>query len=508
MNRHRRSPLLAAVLGLGLLLGFVLIPAGMAQTLTVAQGADVTSLDPHGQNDQPSSRVRRHIYETLVVQNERLELVPGLAESWRQVNPTTFEFTLREGVRFHNGDLLTANDVKFSFERVLDPATRAAGRFLVAMIARVEVVNPRTVRVVTQYPFVPILAHLAHPVASILNQRAIAAAGADYGSRVSVGTGPFRLVRWEAGSQVILERNNEWWGGRAGVERLVFRAIPEGTVRAIELETGGIDIAYGLEPVDRQRLAGRRDLQLVVAETLSTHYIGFNARKPPFNDVRVRQAINHAVNVDAIVEVVWAGQAVRARAPIPPRAFAAHPGLEPYAFNPERARALLRAAGVPQGFRTTIWTNENPLRIQVAEIVQANLRQVGILVEIRVLEWATYLSRTAAGEHDMFILGWVTVTADADYGLHALFHSVNFGNAGNRTFWSDPRVDQLLDRGRIATDPEVRRRIYFEAQEIIHREAPWIFLVYPQEVFGLRANIENFVAHPAGHINLTWVTKR
>jgi peptide/nickel transport system substrate-binding protein len=508
MNRYRRNPLLVLVLALGLVLGLALGTGAMAQTLTVAQGADITSLDPHTQNDQPSSRVRRHIYETLVIQTEELVLAPGLAESWRQVNPTTFEFTLRQGVRFHNGDLLTANDVKFSFERLLNPATAAAGRFLLAMLDRVEVVDQRTVRLVTKFPFAPLLVHLTHPVASILNGRAITAAGPDYGTRVSVGTGPFKFVRWEAGSQVIMERNNDWWGGRAGVERLIFRAIPEGTVRAIELETGGIDIAYSLEPVDTQRLRGNRNLQIVEAETLSTSYVGFNAQKAPFNDVRVRQAINHAVDVDAIVEVVYAGQAIRAQAPLPPRAFAAHPDLQAYSFNPERARALLRAAGVPTGFRTTIWTNDNPLRVQIAEIMQANLRDVGIIAEIRVFDFPTYLARTAAGEHDMFILGWVTVTADADYGLYALFHRDNWGNAGNRTFWSDPRVDQLLDRGRTTIDPDARRRIYYEAQEIILREAPWIFLLYPTEVFGLRANVQNFKAHPAGHINLTGVTKR
>lgn len=481
--------------------------AAHAFTLTVAQGSDVVSLSPHKTNDQPSARVMRQIYDTLVVQTEALELVPGLAESWTQIDETTWEFAIRPNVQFHNGDTLTANDVAFTLDRLRDAATAAPARFLVTFIADVTVVDDLTVRITTNAPFVPALSHLAHTATSILNERAVTEAGDDYGTAVVVGTGPFSFVSWEVASQIVLDRNPTWWGGAVIPERVIFRPIVEGTVRAIELEAGAIDIAYTLEPRDALRARTRADITMAEIETLTTAYIGFNARKAPFDDVRVRQAINHAVDAGTIVDVIYEGFGFPATSPISSKVFGSNPNLEPYDYDPERSRALLAEAGLAGGFATTLWTNDNPLRIQIAEIVQAQLADVGIQVETRVIEWSTYLSDTAAGAHDMFILGWVTVTADADYGLYALFHSSNFGSAGNRTFWSSDRLDELLDLGRRTANPDERLAIYYEAQEIINAEAPWIFLNTSIEANATRSNVTGFVPHPAGHHRLYNVSK-
>lgn len=488
-------------------LGLLFSSSALAFTLTVAQGADAVSLSPHKTNDQPSARVMRQIYDTLIVQQEDLELVPGLAESWTQLDDLTWEFRLREGVTFHNGEPLRASDVKFTLDRLRNPATAAPAAFLVTFIDEITVIDDLTFTIKTKTPFAPMLSHLAHTATSILNEKAVVEAGDDYGTRVAIGTGPFKFVLWETASRIVLERNPNWWGGEVLPSQVIFRPIPEGTVRAIELETGGVDIVYGLEPLDARRLENDPNVKIAAVETLATSYIGFNTQKPPFNDVRVRRAINHAIDVDTIVEVVYRGQAVRATGPISPRVFGANLELEPYAYDPELARQLLAEAGHPAGFTTSIWTNDNPLRIQIAEIVQAQLAELGIDVRIQVLEWGTYLNDTAAGLHDMFILGWVTVTADADYGLYALFHSSQYGSAGNRTFWSHPRVDELLDLGRTEADPELRAAYYKEAQEIIASEAPWIFLLITTEENGLRANIDGFVPHPAGHHRLYSVAK-
>jgi peptide/nickel transport system substrate-binding protein len=491
----------AFVAAAALLLGSV-----WAQQLVVAQPGDAVSLDPHQTNDQPSSRVMRQIYDTLIIQTEDLELEPGLAESWEQLDEFTWEFTLREGVTFHDGSPLTADDAVWTFERLRDPATAAPAAFLVDFIERLEVVDERTFRMVTTFEFAPMLTHLAHTATSILSEAAVTGGGADYGTTVVVGTGPFRFVSWETASQIVLERNEAWWGGDVLPERVVFRPITEGTVRSIELETGGVHIAYALEPRDAQRMEDQPRIVLHPVETLATSYIGFNAQRAPFDDVRVRQAINHALDAQTIVEVVYEGQGIPASSPISPQVFGAHEDLEPYTYDPERARELLAEAGYPTGFSTTLWTNDNPLRIQIAEIAQAQLAEIGVQVDVQVLEWSTYLAETAAGNHDMFILGWVSVTADADYGLYALFHSSQFGDAGNRTFWSHPRVDELLDLGRTTTDPDVRMQYYREAQEIIAEEAPWIFLLITVEVNGTRDNVQGFVSHPAGHHRLYNVT--
>lgn len=480
----------------------------MAQTITVAQGADVVTLDPHGTNDQPSARVRSQIYDTLIIQGEDLNLYPGLATSWKQIDELTWEFSLRRGVTFHNGETFTANDVKFTFDRLLDPATAADGAFILGAVENVEVIDDYTVRISTASPFAPLLNHLSHSATAILNEKAVREAGDGYGTRTAIGTGPFKFVSWVSGSHVILTRNDDYWGEPAKSQTVVFRAIPEGTVRAIELETGGVDIAYALEPIDVQRLEFDPNIVLSRVETLSASYIGFNVQKPPFDNPLVRQAINHAIDVDVLVDVIYEGQAVRAFSPISSMVFGAHTDLEPYEYNPEKARQLLAEAGYPNGFSTSIWTNDNPLRMQIAEVLQQDLKAIGIDVDVEIVEWGAYLENTGAGLHDMFILGWVTVTADADYGLYALFHSSQFGSAGNRTFYSNPRVDELLELGRATGDQAARLAAYREVQEILREEAPWVFLLFPEEVNGLRANVEGFVPHPAGHHMLTPVTKR
>ncbi len=495
------------VLFLAAALVFAGFGSASAQQLIVAQGADAVSLDPQGTNDQPSARIHAQMYETLVHQNEELELVPGLAVSWDPVDDVTWEFKLREGVYFHNGEYFTADDVKFTLDRLADPETGAPGAFIVGFLEEVSVVDDYTVHITSQYPFAPMLAHLAHNATSILNRKAVEEAGEDYGTAVAIGTGPFQFVSWSTGSHVDLERYDNYWGENAKVDSVRFRNIPETTVRAIELETGGVDMSYGIDPIDEMRLEMEEGINLMKHDTLATSYIGFNVEKEPFDNLLVRRAVNHAVDRDAVVEFIYTGQAVQTDGPISDRVWAAHPDLPGYDHDPDRARELLAEAGYEDGFSTTIWTNDNPLRIQIAELFQADLAQVGVDVEIEILPWGTYLEDTAEGKHDMFILGWVTVTGDPDYGLYSLFHSSQHGDPGNRTFYTNERVDELLDIGRSESEPEVRMDAYMEAQELIVEDAPWVFLIATSEVTGMQENIEGFVPHPAGHHSLVNVTK-
>ena len=492
------------------LMAFMLASLAGAQTpvtIVVAQGADITSIDPHTQNDQPTSRVRAQIYDTLIRVDEKLQLQPSLATSWKQIDSLTWEFKLRANVKFHNGETLAASDVKFSLERLANPATKAAGAFIVGFLDKVEVIDNLTFRIKSKNPFAPLLSHLGHTVCSILNEKAVKAAGPNYGTQTAVGTGPFKFVSWSVGSHVTLDRFDEHWRGPAKVGRVMFRAIPEGTVRAIELEAGGVDIVYAVEPIDEARLSKNKSILLPKTPTMSTSYIGFNCNKAPFNNVLVRQAINHAINVDAVVKTVYTGQATKANGPISSLVWGYNPNLKGYPYNPTMAKDLLTKAGYANGFKTTIWTNDNPLRMQIAEMVQSDLAKIGVQVSIQVLPWATYLEDTAAGKHDMFILGWVSVTGDADYGLYALFHSSMHGNAGNRTFYTNKKVDELLNLGRTSGDPQKRLTAYYEAQQIIADDAPWLFLIVTEEVTGMRNNISGFVPHPAGHHWLYPVTK-
>lgn len=476
-------------------------------SLVIAQGADIVSLDPHKANDQPSSRVTRQIYDTLIDQDEKLQLKPGLATEWKQIDEKTWEFKLRKDVKFHNGETLKASDVKFTFERLIDPATKAPGAFIMGQLAKVEVVDDNTFRLVTKAPFAPILAHLAHTATSILNEKAVKEAGDKYAEK-PVGTGPFKFVSWTTGSHVDLARFDAYWGEKAKADTVKFRAIKEGSTRAIELETGAVDIVYGLEPQDYERMKAENKVQLLRDKTLSTNYIGFNVQKAPFDKVEVRQAINHALNVDEIVQHVLLNIGEKATSPISKLVWGANTELKGYEYNQAKAKELLAKAGLPNGFKTTIWTNDNPTRMKIAEVVQSQLKKIGIDVTIEVVEWGKYLADTADGKHDMFILGWVTVTGDADYGLYSLFHSSQFGSPGNRTRYKNEKVDQLLDKGRTSGNATERMAAYKEAQQLILNDAPWLFLNTGEEVNGLKKGITGFVAHPAGHHRVKNIVKQ
>lgn len=466
-------------------------------TLVVGQPGDPRSLDPQATNDQPSARVMKQIYDTLLYQTPDLDVTTnGLAESYEIVSDTEFAFTLKEGVKFHNGEELTADDVKFTFERMRE--VNAPGAFLVAALDRVEVEDDYNFTMHLSFPFGPFTTHLAHPATAILNRSAVEAAGDEY-SRNPVGTGPFSFVEWRAGDSVSLQRFEDHFRGPAASEQVRFRIITEDTQRTIALETGEADIIYDVGPNDFDAV---RELDGVVSfqtQGLTTFYMGFNVQKEPFDDVRVRRAINLALDVEAATDVAFRGFATAAKGPLAPTVQFANTDLPGYGYDPEEARRLLAEAGLEDGFSTSIWTNDNPVRVMYAEIFQEQLRAVGIETNIEIVEWAPYLDRTARGEHDMFMLGWVAVTGDADYGLYSLFHSGEWGDAGNRTFWGNDEVDRLLDEGKTNPNPEERRAAYMEAQEIIFEQAPWVFLAFRDDLAATRDYVEGFQPHTAGH---------
>lgn len=474
---------------------------GSAKTeLIVAQGADAKSLDPHATNDQPSSRIMKQMYETLVDQNEKMELQPGLAESWTKLDETTYEFKLKQGVKFHNGEELKASDVKFTMLRALESPN--VGHIVGAIDpAKIEIVDDYTIKIGTAEPFAPLLAHLAHTGASILNEKAVTEAGENYGQQ-PVGTGPFKFVSWTNGDNIVFEGFEDYHNGAPKLTKVTFRSIPENTNRTIELETGGVDLVYEVDPNDVTRVEENEDLVLQRTANLSTVYIGFNCQKAPFDNVKVRQAVNMALDTDAIIESVMKGVGAPAKGPLGSMVWASNQNLEPYSYDVEKAKALLAEAGYPDGFETTIWTNENQQRMDIAEIAQNQLSAIGIKAEVNVMEWGAYLDGTAKGEHDMFILGWVTVTGDPDYGLYPLFHSSQFGDAGNRTFYSNPEVDSLLDKARNSADPKEREDAYMKVQQIVRDDAPWAFLNTGEYIDGMTKNLKGFVQHPAGHHRL------
>lgn len=483
--------------------------------LVIANQSDAVSLDPAGSNDVPSSNVAENIYETLVKQNMDMELEPGLATDWEAVEDNVWEFTLREGVKFHDGSDFNAEVVKANIERVLDEEIGSPRQFLYAMISDIEVVDDYTVRFTTEYPFAPLPAHLAHSGGAMVSLELIeedyAAMedGEEPGSVISenpVGTGFFKFDEWVPGDYIRLVKNDDYWDEPAKLDSVTFKVVDEDQTRVAELLTGESHIIDPLSPSDVAQIEGEDGVDPARQASVSLSYIGFNAQKEPFDDPKVRQAINMAIDKEQIIEGIYDGAGIPAIGPLAPDVFGYDENVEGLEYNPEKAKELLAEAGYEDGFSTTIWTNDQRERIDAATNIQAQLEEFGIEVEVEILEWGAYLEQTANGEHDMFVLGWSTVTGDADYGLYALFHSDNFGDPGNRTFTDDPELDDLLDQARQEPEPEKRQELYTEIQELLAENAPMLYIHHQELLLGVGDNVQGLEQLPTGVLQLKDVT--
>lgn len=481
---------------------------GEPTVLRVANGADPVTFDIQDTNDQATTRIAKQIYETLIFQTEDLELVPGLATEWEEVEENLYEFKLREDVTFHNGEPFTAEDVEFTLRRAVESPT--IGHIVGSIDPdTIEVVDDHTIRVGTSDTFGPFLTHLAHPAVAILNQTAVEEAGEDYGVSEVVGTGPFEFEEWVTGTHVTANRYEDYWGEAPEIDRIEFNTVADPSVRLIELESGSVDIAYDIAPSDIPAVEDNEELTLINTPNLGSEYLGLSLNNDtPLRDVQVRQAIAHAIDVEAIIDTVYMGVGDQMAGPINELVFGYNEDLEPIEYNLDTARDLLAEAGYPDGgFSLSLYVGDNSQeRIRVSQVVSEALAEIGITVEVQQMEWGAFLDSAAVGEPDMFLLGWTTVTTDADYGLYPLFHSNSFGESGNRTFYANDRVDELLDLGRYTSDQDERLEYYHEAQEIIHDEVPWVFLQTRENVTGISNRVNGFEHHPTGSYDLSVVT--
>lgn len=479
---------------------------GFKDTLTLASGADAITFDIQATNTQSTTRIARQIYETLIFQGDDLKLSPGLAESWEAVDDTTYEFKLKKDVKFHNGEPFTAKDVAYTLNRASE--SKDIGHIVGAIDpGKIKIVDDYTIQIGTTAPYGPFLTHLAHPATGIMNEKAVTEGGEDYGIK-PVGTGPYKLDNWITGSEITIKAFDDYHGEKPATPTIVFKVILEEDTRLIALENGEIDIALDISPNDVAKVEGNDDLKLYRDQNLSTAYIGFNvASKTPISDPKVRQAISHAVDVDSIIKTIYQGVGTKAVGPVNSLVFGYNDKLKPYDYDMDKAKELLAEAGYADGFTFKFYVgNNNSQRISTAEVIKESLSKLNITVEISQLEWGAFLEASANGESDMFALGWTTVTTDADYGLYPLFHSDQFGAAGNRSFYKNDRVDELLTGAKTETDPEKRKAMYFEAQEIITTDAPWIFIQSGEDVIGASVKVDGFNNNPASSYYLNSVT--
>lgn len=471
---------------------------GYKDTLIWAQGADVTSMDPHQGKETPAVEVTDQIFDTLFVVNlETNELEGQICESWEQTSDTSYTFKIRQGIKFHDGTELTAEDVKFSLDRA---ANSSSVSYIADFMDTVTVIDDYTVEMTTDTAYAPALRNLSVPFTAIVPKHIVEADEENWALN-PVGSGPYRFVEWKQGDSVKLEAFEDYYAGEALTKNLVMKVIPEAAQRTIALETGEIDIAYDILVNDLEKIAANEDLILYDAPSLTCYYISMNMNKAPFDNQLVRQAINYAIDRELIVETIACGSGQAADAIIAPAVFGySDPG--DYEYNPEKARELLAEAGYENGFETSIWVNDNQTRIEVCQVIQAMLMDVGITCSVEVMEFGTFIQQTSDGEHDMGYFGWVTSTTDADYTYYSLEHSSQMGSPGNRTFINDPEVDALVEKGRTVTDEAERLAAYEElAAKLfeICNNAP----VYYSNITAATSNkVEGFVMDPIGYHDL------
>ncbi|WP_099861053.1 ABC transporter substrate-binding protein [Pasteurella multocida] len=452
-------------------------------------------------------------------------VIPALAEKWDvSEDGKTYVFHLRKGVKFHsNKDFkptrdFNADDVVFSFNRQLDPnhpyhkVSGGSYEYFIGMdmqniIDKVEKVDDYTVKISLKVPNAPFLANLAMDFASIYSaQYADAMAKAKTPEKLDsapIGTGPFEFVSYQKDSAVRYKAFENYWQGKAKIDRLVFSITPDASVRYAKLQKGECHAAPYPNPADIAKLKADSNITLLTKPGLNVGYLNFNVQKAPFDNVKVRQALNYAVNKDAIIESVYQGAGQVAKNPIPPTMWSYNDEVKDYAYDPEKAKALLKEAGFENGFETDLWAMPvsrpyNPNARRMAELVQADWEKVGVKAKIVSYEWGEYLKRMRAGDHQTGMMGWTGDNGDPDNFLNTLLSCAAVESGSNYANFCHKEFNDLVTKAAQVTDPAERTVLYQQAQLVFKEQAPWITIAHSTTYFPVRKEVKGYVIDPFG----------
>lgn len=474
--------------------------------LVIARLSDAENLDQQFMSTiNAASITHRKIYEGLVGRDKNAEIQPLLAEKWEQLADTTWEFKLRKGVKFHDGTDFNANAVKATFDRLLDPKVASPRAGVLKMVKEVKVVDDYTVQFILTEPFAPLLSILASHEGGIISPKTIEKYGKNIIKEPN-GTGPFVFESWTPGQEIVLTKNKNYWGEKAKVDKVVFKVVPEETTRISMLETGEAQIAEPLSVPMMDTVEASQAVDVYRSEGYGTEYIGFNVQKKPFNDEGVRKAIAHAVEMDSILKGVYNNVGKKANSLLGSKVFGYDSDLKAYEYNLTEAKKLLAEAGYPDGFEVTLKTMDSKERVNMAEVLQSQLKGIGVKVKIEVLEYGTFVEQVNKGDSEMFILSWRNATGDADYNQYNLFHSNSQRGGGNTFFYSNKEMDQLLETARTEKDPEKRKELYAQTQEKEMKEALYIPVRVIENLAAVTKDVKGFSISPSGYLELNDVS--
>jgi peptide/nickel transport system substrate-binding protein len=469
-----------------------------ADTLVMIIESPPANLDPRVGTDAQSERIGELIFDSLLRRDEHYRLQPHLAERWEVTDPLTYIFHLRRGVRFHDGHPLTARDVKWTFDSLLDGTVRSAKASTFRFVEQIETPDDWTV-----------IFHLKEPYATLpwnLSGGAIGIVPAGSKEEVKekpIGSGPFRFVRLAQDREVVIERNDSYWGEKPKLRRVRFAVVPDTTTRVLELRKGSADLAINALTADMVEDIRREGLLEVEQSPGSIYsYLALNLEDPILKDVRVRRALAYAIDRRPVLHYLWRDQARPADSLLPPEHWAYQAGGA-YEYDPERARKLLDEAGYSMKdgvrFHLTMKTSTEETTRLLAAVLQQQLREVGIALDIRSYEFATFYSDVVRGAFQLYSLRWIGGNQDPDIFEH-VFHSASVPpKRANRGHYRNPRVDELIDDARREVDPERRRALYAEVQHVVSEDLPYINLWYLDNVLVHSRRVHGIHVLPSGN---------
>jgi len=474
--------------------------------LTVGLEADPPMLDPHLSTAKVDRQVFQSLYDTLVEVDNNMNLVPGLAKDWTIENDgTRYVFKLRENVKFHDGTKFNAQAVKFNFERMRDDKLGSPRKSELSLIENIEIVSDYKIAVELSKPFTPFLASLADRAGMMISPTAVKELGEDFANQ-PVGTGPFQFVAREVQDKIELEKfDNYWKEGLPYLEKLTYKPYPDGNVRIVNLTDGDLDMIGEVPPKDLRKLKSDSGIKVSMVSGLGFQGIWVNKGQMPLKDNRLAQALNKSIDKEAVVKVVFGEAAIPADSPFPPGTSMHNEEREIEKVDPVGAKKLLNEAGKPDGYKLTMMVAPNPTAKQTAQLIQSMASNVGIDIELELLEFGTLLDRLTAGNYQAALLGW-SGRLDPDGNTYRFFHSEGGLNDSN---YNNEKVDDILDETRVVTDPEKRKELFQNLMTHLDRDLPYMFVYHPREIKAFKEKVKGFTPYADGLLRLeeVWIEK-
>ncbi|GKV82418.1 glutathione ABC transporter substrate-binding protein GsiB [Pectobacterium carotovorum subsp. carotovorum] len=478
-------------------------PVWAAKDAVIAVGSTFTSLDPYDANDSLSQTVAKSFYQGLFGFDKDMKLVNVLADSYdASPDGLTYTVKLHPGVKFHDGSAFNAAAVKVNLDRASNPDNRLKRYNLFKMIDKTEAVDDLTVKITLKTPFSAFVNNLAHPAAVMISPAALKQYGKEIGFH-PVGTGPYRFVAWNQTDFVKVEKFNGYWkAGLPKLDSITWRPVVDNNTRAALLQTGEAQFAYPI-PFEQAKVLEKNDkLALVASPSILHRYISMNVTQKPFDNPKVRQALNYAINKEALIKVAFSGYATPAEGPLP-SSIDYSVKYHPWPYDPAKARELLKEAGYPDGFTTTLWSSHNHSTAQkVLQFTQQQLAQVGVKVQVTAMDAGQRAAEVEGkGVKEtgvrLFYTGWSASTGEADWALSPLFATASWPPAQfNTAFYSNPQVDADLANALKTTDRTEKQKLYKDAQDKIWADAPWIFLATERLVSANSKKLTGFYVMP------------